>query len=165
MKNCGAFSFHSSFLSLHFSLPLLSWRLAASWDTANIAWFLPPLIPLLRFFQATEHTEWISGLEIFPALRVFRLKTTPGRGTRSKLSAYRLSFTFTMTIIWYHHPVAFMDGGNCKTFAKVDGTKSIPPKMQTSRNICASMGGPRFVAARFCNYLDGLFGHRRGAHG
>ena len=41
----------------------------------------------------------------------------------------------------------------CKTFARVDGTKPVPPKMQVSRNICAVMGGPRFVAARFCNCL------------
>ena len=42
--------------------------------------------------------------------------------------------------------------GNCKTFAKVDGTKPVPHKMQVPRNICAVMGGPRFVAAWFCNY-------------
>ena len=43
--------------------------------------------------------------------------------------------------------------GNCKTFVKVDGTKPVPPKMQVSRNICAGMGGPRFVAVSHRNWF------------
>ena len=48
----------------------------------------------------------------------------------------------------------FENRDNCKTLAKADGTKPVPPKMRVPRNICAVMGGPRFVAAWFCNWFN-----------
>ena len=46
--------------------------------------------------------------------------------------------------------------GSCKTFAIADGTEPVPPQSPVSHGICAFMGGPRSVAAGFCNCLNTL---------
>ena len=50
-------------------------------------------------------------------------------------------------------PAVNVQWDNCKSIAKVDATKPVPPKTQVPRNICAVVGVPRFVAAWFCNCL------------